>query len=304
MKKLIAIIGPTAVGKSRLALYLAQSLDSEIVSADSRQVYRYMDIGTAKPSKDELSLVHHHLIDIIRPDEDFSLAQYKQLAGKAIEGIIQRQRIPLLVGGSGQYVWAVVEGWGIPRVPPNPALRQELEVKAARGGGEELYRQLESINPAAAAGIDRYNTRRVIRALEVSQIKNTTPQPSKSNPYDSLIIGLTLDRTELYRRIDARVDRMIKQGLVEEVAGLVEKGYRLELPSMSGIGYKQIVHYLKGKTTLEAAVQQVKFESHRLVRQQYNWFSLKDGRIRWFNVGRRGVGVDIMDAVTKFISKG
>lgn len=304
MKKLIAIVGPTAVGKSRLALQLAQTLDAEIVSADSRQVYRHMDIGTAKPSKQELALVRHHLIDIVNPDEDFSLAQYQQLAGEAVEDIIRRGKLPLLIGGSGQYVWAMVEGWGIPRVPPDPALRQELEEKAAAVGSEELYRRLERINPAAAAGIDRFNTRRVIRALEVTRNKNIAPQPSKSARYDSLIIGLTLDRAELYNKIDTRVDKMIELGLVKEVSGLVKKGYRLELPSMSGIGYKQIGEYLAGKTTLEAAVQQVKFESHRYVRQQYNWFSPKDGRIRWFDARGGRVAAEIAALIAEFISKG
>ena len=140
-------------------MQLAQILGAEIVSADSRQVYRYMDIGTAKPGKEELSLVRHHLIDIINPDEDFSLAQYQQLAAESIEDIIQRRKLPFLVGGSGQYVWATIEGWGVPRVPPNPVLRQELEEKASRNGGEALFRQLEKINPEAAAGIDRLNTR-------------------------------------------------------------------------------------------------------------------------------------------------
>jgi len=304
MKKLIAIVGPTAVGKSRLALQLAQILDAEIVSADSRQVYRYMDIGTAKPGKDELSLVRHHLIDIINPDEDFSLAHYQQLAYEAIEDIVQRQRLPLLVGGSGQYVWSVVEGWEIPRVPPSPSLRQDLEAKAARNGVEELYKQLEKINPKAAVGIDRYNTRRVIRALEISQSTNAQiRQPSKSAPYDSLIIGLKLERAELYDRIDARVDRMIERGFVEEVAGLLKKDYCMDLPSMSGIGYRQIGQYLKGKTTLEAALQQIKFESHRFVRQQYNWFSPKDGRIRCFDTRGGKVADEIMALITEFISK-
>ena len=285
-------------------MQLAQILGAEIVSADSRQVYRYMDIGTAKPGKEELSLVRHHLIDIINPDEDFSLAQYQQLAAESIEDIIQRRKLPFLVGGSGQYVWATIEGWGVPRVPPNPVLRQELEEKASRNGGEALFRQLEKINPEAAAGIDRLNTRRVIRALEISQSGNVIqPRPSNSAPYESLVIGLTLDRAELYSRIDARVDRMVEKGLVEEVEWLAAKGYRLDLPAMSGIGYKQIGEYLKGKTTLEAAVQQVKFESHRFVRQQYNWFRLKDGRIRWFDVQSGRAADDIAAAINDFTGK-
>lgn len=289
MNNLIAIVGPTAVGKSRLALRLAQKFNGEIVSADSRQIYRYMDIGTAKPGRQELYFVPHHLIDIIKPDEVFSLAQYQQLASQAIDTICQLQRLPLLVGGSGQYLWSVVEGWGIPKVPPDPDLRYKLEEKATRDGGEELYRELTVRDPVAAGRIDRRNIRRVIRALEVSKTTNMSPhhQPEKSTPYNILIIGLTMDRTELYRRIDSRIDKMIELGLVEEVKKLIDIGYNLDLPSMSGIGYRQIGEFLEGKITLETAIQQIKFESHRLVRQQYNWFSPKDDRIRWFDIHSR-----------------
>ena len=302
MNDLIAIVGPTGVGKSRLALRLAQSFNGEIVSADSRQVYRYMDIGTAKPSRRELALITHHLIDIINPDEPFSLAQYQELAANAINSIIQRQKIPFLVGGSGQYVWSVLEGWGIPRVPPNPNLRHNLEERAAGGGGEEIYRELEMIDPAAASRIDRHNVRRVIRALEVargSDASTTGCQAGKTPPFGSIIIGLTTDRDELYRRIDARVDAMMEQGLVEEVKKLINMGYGLNLPAMSGIGYRQIVVFLEGGITLETAVQQIKFESHRFVRQQYNWFQSKDDRIRWFDIRGR-VGEEITALVAEF----
>ncbi len=288
MNNLIAIVGPTAVGKSRLALRLSQKFNGEIVSADSRQIYRYMDIGTAKPGRQELYLIPHHLIDIIKPDEVFSLAQYQQLANRAINTICQHQNLPLLVGGSGQYLWSVVEGWGIPKVPPDPDLRYKLEEKAARDGGEELYRELTMRDPVAAGRIDRHNIRRVIRALEISKANNKSRRkPEKTTPYNILIIGLTMDRTELYRRIDSRIDRMIERGLVEEVKKLIDMGYNLDLPSMSGIGYRQIGEFLEGKKTLEAAIQQIKFESHRLVRQQYNWFSPKDDRIRWFDIHSR-----------------
>jgi len=304
MNKLVAIVGPTGIGKSMLAIHFAQCFNAEIVSADSRQIYRHMDIGTAKPSDYELANVPHHLINIINPDNVFSLAQYKELADNAIEAVWQRGKLPLLVGGSGQYVWAVLEGWGIPRVPPDTDFRRSLEERAARDGGEEIFRELEQRDPAAAARIDRRNIRRVIRALEVNQNPDSEPkrhQPAKA-VYDSLIIGLTLERKELYRIIDSRVDRMIDRGLVEEVKALISRGYRLDLPSMSGIGYRQIGEYLEGKTSLEAAVQQIKFESHRFARQQYNWFRPKDDRIRWFDIKLNPIS-EIKEAVEGFIGR-
>jgi len=288
MNYLIAIIGPTGSGKSKLAIRLAQQFNGEIVSADSRQVYRRMDIGTAKPSRHELSLVPHHLINIVNPDEDFSLAQYQNLAGKAINGIQQRHKLPLLVGGSGLYIWSVLEGWGIPPVPPDPELRHSLEAKAAKVGRDELYHELIRVAPAAARRIDPHNVRRIIRALEVhGSTPFSQPQRKQVPPFKTLIVGLTTDRAELYRRIDSRVDEMLAQGLVAEVEKLVSMGYGFNLPAMSGIGYKQIGMFLRGELTLAVAVQQIKFETHRFVRHQYAWFQLKDDRINWFDIHRQ-----------------
>jgi tRNA dimethylallyltransferase len=287
MNRLVAIVGPTAIGKSRLALRLARTFGGEIVNADSRQVYRYMETGTAKPTPEELALVPHHLINITNPDESFSLAQYQELAYRAINDIHQRRKLPLLEGGSGLYVWTVVEGWQIPRVPPRPELRKKLEAKAAAIGAEKLYQELVAIDPAAAQKIDPRNVRRVIRALEVYE-QTSTPfsrlQRKQAPPFASLIIGLTCDRAELYRRIDERVDRMMAQGLVREVEKLVKMGYDFTLSAMSTIGYKQIGMHLRGELSLEEAVQQVKYETHRFVRHQYAWFRLKDDRIKWFNI--------------------
>lgn len=303
MNRLVAVVGPTGVGKSRLALDLAQAFDGEIVSADSRQVYRYMDIGTAKPIKKELPLVPHHLINIINPDEDFSLAQYQQLAYRAIEDIQRRRKRAILAGGSGLYVWAVLDGWGIPEVAPDLKLRRRLEEKAVRVGKDALYQELAQVDPVAAQRIDPANVRRIIRALEVyrgaevpiSQVQlKARPLPS------TLIIGLTADRAELYRRIDLRVDEMIERGLVDEVRGLLDRGYDLALPAMSGIGYKQIAMHLRGELALPAAIQQIKFETHRLVRHQYSWFRLKDGRIRWFDI-EKGMDSQIKALVTSLI---
>ncbi len=305
MNHLIAIVGPTGVGKSRLALKLAQTFDGEIVSADSRQVYRHMDVATAKPSREELALVPHHLVDIVNPDESFSLAQYQELAYRAIDDIQQRQKLPIFVGGSGLYVWSVVEDWGVPRVPPDPDFRRRLEARAAAGGGDELYCELERIDPVAAGRIDKRNVRRVIRALEIRRGTKPSvrqPQPKRAPPYNTLLIGLTADRAELYRRIDLRVDKMIEQGLVQEMKRLTDMGYGLDLPAMSGIGYRQIGMFLGGDLTLEAATEQIKFESHRFVRHQYNWFGLKDDRIQWFDITGEA-GSEITALVEKFIIK-
>ena len=303
MHRLVAIVGPTGVGKRRLALHLAQTFNREIVSADSRQVYRHMDIGTAKPSLEELSLVPHHLLNIIDPDEDFSLAQYQRLAYRVIDDIEQRNKLPLLIGGSGLYVWSVLEGWKIPSVPPDLEFRHSLEEKAAKAGKDELYQELVKVDPIAAQGIDPRNVRRVIRALEVHRSTQTPLSQlrhKQAPPFKTLIIGLTADRAELYRRINLRVDEMIKQGLVEEVKRLVNMGYDLNLPALSGIGYKQIGMFLKDELTLDAAIQQIKFETHRFVRHQYNWFRLKDDRIQWFNIQRK-VDQEITALIAKFI---
>ncbi len=287
MNRLLAVVGPTGAGKSRLALRLAKALDGEIVSADSRQVYRHMNIGTAKPTTEEQALVPHHLIDVVNPDEDFSLAQYQQLAYKAIEDIHRRHKLALLVGGSGLYVWSVLEAWKIPAVAPDPEFRRHLETKAAGGGEDELYQELARLDPVAAQRIDPRNVRRTIRALEVhrsAELPISRLQGKAVPSFNTLIIGLTAERQELYRRIDLRVDEMIKRGLVDEVKHLMERGYNASLPAMSGIGYKQIILFLKGEMPLADAVQQTKFETHRLARHQYSWFRLKDVRIGWFDI--------------------
>ncbi len=306
MNRLVAIVGPTGIGKSKLALRLAQKFKGEIVSADSRQVYRHMDIGTAKPSREELSLVPHHLLNLVNPDEDFSLAQYQQLAYRAIGDIHQRNKLSILVGGSGMYVWSVLEGWGIPRVPPDLKFRHSLEEKAAKVGEDKLYQELVEIDPVAAQRIDRRNVRRIIRALEVhkgTETSHSQLQYRQAPPFNTIIIGLTADRTELYRRLDLRVDEMIKQGLVAEVEKLVDMGYDFNMPAMSGIGYKQIGMFLNGELTLATAIQQVKFETHRFVRHQYNWFRLKDERIKWFDIQSK-LDSEITALVARFIKEG
>jgi tRNA dimethylallyltransferase len=283
---MIAIVGPTAVGKSELALHLAQYFPIEIISADSQQVYRYMDIGTNKPSPAERALVPHHVIDVVEPDEDFSLAMYHQLAIEALEAIEQKGKLPLLVGGSGLYVWSLIEGWKIPHVPPDQKLRRQLETRAEQEGSQSLYQELQDIDHVAAAKINPSNMRRIIRALEIYYATGQPPsqlQRKEVPGFSVLIIGLTQKRSELYRRIDGRVDKMIRRGLVEEVEQLLKKGYRPSLPSMSGMGYKQIGQFLQGEMTLPEAIDKIKYETHRLARHQYAWFRFSDSRIHWFD---------------------
>ena len=292
MSHLIAIVGPTAVGKSALAIHLAQVFGGEIVSADSRQVFRGMDIGTAKPGPEERAQVPHHLIDVVEPDQDFTLAHYQQMAIRAIADIQRRGRLALLMGGSGLYVRALVGGFSIPHVRPDAELRRSLEEKAAAEGYMALYEELKGVDPTAAKRIDPRNVRRVIRALEVfhatglpfSQLQGSSPfLPS----LHTLTIGLTTARVNLYQRIDSRVDSMMKQGLVQEIEGLLKRGYSLDLPAMSGLGYKQIGQYLQGKLSLAEAIQRIKYETHRFARHQYAWFRPNDEEIHWFDVRDR-----------------
>jgi len=278
---LLVIVGPTAVGKTALAIDLARRLDGEIVSADSRQIYRGMDIGTAKPTPEEQALVPHHLIDIVAPDEPYTLAQFQADAYAAINDGLARGKLPLLVGGTGLYVRAVVNGLRIPRVPPNPELRAQLAAQDSLA----LYERLRELDPEAAVRIDPRNVRRTIRALEVclttgerfSELGRASPPP-----YRITQIGLTLSRSELYARIDARVDRMMADGLVSEVESLAAEGYSWSLPSMSGLGYREIGAFLRGQVSLDEAVANIKRNTRDFVRRQYAWFRPKDERIRWF----------------------
>jgi tRNA dimethylallyltransferase len=246
-----------------------------------------MDIGTNKPSPADRASVPHHIIDVVDPDEDFSLATYHQLAFEALEAIKQKGKLPLLVGGTGLYVWSLVEGWKIPRVPPDREMRRRLEHRAELEGGQSLYRELQIIDPVAADKIDPGNIRRTVRALEIYYATGQPPSQLQRKQEPSLpilVIGLTQERSQLYRRIDARADEMVKRGLVAEVRQLLGKGYGPLLPSMSGIGYKQVVQFIQAEMTLPEAVVKIKHETHRLARHQYAWFRLNDSRIRWFGV--------------------
>jgi len=301
MKSLIAILGPTAVGKSALAIQLAKEFRGEIVSADSRLVYRGMDIGTAKPSAEEQRVAPHHLIDLVNPDEPFTLAEYQPLAYSTIAGIHARGNMPFLVGGTGLYVRAVLEGLSIPRVKPNLERRTELE----RVDAALLYTRLQELDPIAAARIDPKNKRRIIRAIEVTESAGTPIselQKLDAPNYRVLRIGLTMPRDQLYERINARVDQMIAHGLIAEVQGLIDRGYSADLSSMSGLGYRQIAAYLHGKTSRDEAIRILKRDTRRFVHHQYSWFRLNDPRIQWFDVNAPSYG-NIRDSVAQFLDR-
>jgi tRNA dimethylallyltransferase len=289
---LVVIVGPTAVGKTETALKIIQKFDGEIVSADSRLFYRGMDIGTAKPSRTEQNIVPHHLIDVVDPDVTWSLGIFQQEAEKIIHGIHEKGKIPFLVGGTGQFIRAVTEGWNIPRQEPDHRMRAVLLNWSEEIGSDGLYQKLKILDPIAAENIDARNVRRVIRAIEVCLLTGSRFSSQRSkliSPYDLLILGLRRDRTELFSRIDARIESMFQSGFIDEVKSLLDRGYSPDLPSFSAIGYREISAYLDGKTTLEEAKLLIKRGTHQYVRRQANWFKESDPYIHWFPVDDLGI---------------
>jgi tRNA dimethylallyltransferase len=285
IKPLIVILGPTAVGKTEIAIRVAGRFQGEIISADSRLFYRGMDIGTAKPSPEEQAIVPHHLIDVAEPDQDWSLAIYLPRALEVIDDIHRRGMLPFLVGGTGQYIQAVVQGWDLPQIKPDPDLRFVLESWANELGSDGLRKRLAVLDPAAAEGIDGPNIRRMIRALEVILTSGRlfSSQKLKSgSPYDVLQIGLIRPREELYRRIDLRIEKMLQDGLVQEVQDLLDAGYSPDLSSLSAIGYKQIIAHLLEGVPFDESVRQIQSKTRKYVRHQANWFKESDPDIHWY----------------------
>ncbi|OGO25640.1 MAG: tRNA (adenosine(37)-N6)-dimethylallyltransferase MiaA [Chloroflexi bacterium RBG_16_54_11] len=285
---MVVILGPTGVGKSEIAIELAGRFNAEIVSADSRLFYRGMDIGTAKPTKAERQCLPHHLIDVAEPDETWSLGVFQREAHRTIREVFSKGYLPFLVGGTGQFVRAISEGWSIPPVEPNMRLREALNRWAIEIGALQLHQKLAMLDPEAAGGIDPTNLRRTIRALEVIL---STGRPFSAQRrrgvkfYNSLLIGLTCPRAELYRRIDERISEMLEAGFVNEVRRLLEQGYSADLPTMSAIGYAEMVAYLHGKITLDEAIRLMQHRTRRFVRRQANWFKEDDPTIHWFQRG-------------------
>lgn len=284
-KPLIVIVGPTAVGKTSISVNLAQRFDGEIVSADSRSFYRGMDIGTAKPTLEEMRGIPHHLIDVADPDEIWNLAIFQRRAYQAIDEIHDREKLPFLVGGTGQYIRSIIEGWRIPPQKPDYNIREALTLWADRIGAEALHERLEAIDPAAAEKIDYRNLRRTVRALEVilkTGTRFSELRQKQTCPYHPILLGIDRPREELYERVDERIETMLAEGLVQEVEGLLRAGFSPELPTFSAIGYQEILQYLQGNISLEEATLLIKRNTRIFVRRQANWFKPDDPRITWF----------------------
>lgn len=312
MQPLLVILGPTAVGKSRLALALARRLGGEIVSADSAQVYRHLDIGTDKPSAEERAAVPHHLVDVVDPDEPFSVWDFQRLARAAIADIGARGRLPLLVGGTGLYIRAVIRrGYAFPPAPPDPGLRAALAARVEREGWEALHRALRQADPEAAARIDPRNVRRVIRALEVYLSTGVpfsrwvgggarSPDAAEGPPlYDALLVGLTREREDLYRRIEERVEAQLRRGLVEEVRRLLARGYDPGLQSFQALGYKEVIAYLAGRVPYDEMVRLLKRNTRRYAKRQWTWFRREAG-VHWFDLTRQGEA-EVEEAVARLV---
>lgn len=286
-KKIIVIVGPTAVGKTYVSVELAKELNTEIISADSMQIYRGMDLGTAKITEGEKSGIIHHMIDVASPDEDYSVSEFKKQAEEIIDDLLLNNKIPVIVGGSGLYVNALIYDLDFSKAKSDEKLREYYTYYYKKHGEDALYDKLMKIDPESAGKIHKNNVKRVIRALEVYDITGmkfseiNTDIRKASNKYDCITVGLSMDRKILYERINQRVDLMLSSGLVEEVKTLFEKGYDKNLVSMRGIGYKEVIDYLEGSTDYEEMVNILKQNTRRFAKRQYTWF-LKDKNVKWF----------------------
>lgn len=303
---MVAILGPTAVGKTEIAIQLAERLGAEIISADSRLLYRGMDIGTAKPSLEQRSRVVHHLIDVAEPNEGWSLTVFQQAAAKAIDEVHERGKLPILVGGTGQYLRAIVEGWMPPKLAPQPLLRKVLDEWERQVGREGMHRRLAVLDPAAAQQIDGRNVRRTLRALEVTLATGrrfSEQRTHREAPYRLLQIGLTRPRVELCARIDARIQEMLDAGWLDEVRSLLARGYDPSLPSLSAIGYAQLAAHLSGEISLEQAITEIKRKTRMFVRRQAAWFKPGDASIHWFEAGETEVIEAIQNEIAGFLQQ-
>lgn len=286
MNKLLVIFGPTAVGKTKLAIELAKKTNGEIISADSMQVYRGMDIGTAKPSAEEQQGVPHHLIDIRNPDEEWTVSDFVKEAQRSKSKIKDHGKAPILVGGTGLYLWTLLEGYSFPIAPADKEIREKLEKVPLT----TLYARLSTVDPQATEKIHANDKKRIVRALEVYELtgkpiselqKQRTPLDFARGKQNTVLVGLNLPREQLYQRIEERVDQMITRGLIEEVKGLLAKGYSKDLPAFQALGYKEVIEYLDGKWTKEQMIAELKKRTRNFARRQMTWFKrFKD--VKWF----------------------
>jgi tRNA dimethylallyltransferase len=286
--RVVIILGPTGVGKSKLAIELAEEIDGEIISADSMQVYRHMDIGTAKPTLEEQKRVRHHMIDLVNPDQTFHAAQYRTLGRKTIDQLNAHGKPIFIVGGTGLYIKALTQGiFNTPKI--DPIVRERLKQEAEEKGGDFLYRRLKKVDPETASNLHPHDLFRTIRALEVF---DSTGVPISfyrkqhrfgERPYLTLKVGLEMERKTLYHQIEERVDRMIEKGFLQEVKGLMEMGYNSELKPMQSLGYKQMVQFLSKKIEWVEAVRQIKRDTRHYAKRQWTWFKA-DPEVRWRNV--------------------
>lgn len=302
---LLVIVGPTAVGKTAYCIELALRLRTEIVTADSMQVYRGMNIGTAKPDAEEQRGIPHHGIDLVDPDEECNVADYRQHALESIASIHERGMLPILTGGTGLYIRAVVDEFLFPERGADWALRRRLEEEAEQAGRPALHARLRAVDPETAARLHPNDLRRVVRALEVYErtgrplSEHLREARGKGSPFDLLMFGLTRPRHELYERINARVHEQIRAGLVEEVSALLERGLDEDDVSMKGLGYKEIIAYLKGRCTLEEAITILQRDTRHYARRQLTWFRA-DKRIQWLDMSRYDT---VEDALTPVIDQ-
>ena len=298
--KLIMLVGPTASGKTGLAIQLAQTLDTEIISADSRYLYRQLNIGVSKPTPVELAQVRHHLINCADLDQPWSIGEYKAEAENLIHSLNDIGKIPLLTGGTGQYIRAIRQNWHIPELEADDRMRMVLEAIGETIGFDKLYENLQVLDPEAAGFIDYHNHRRTVRALEVifkTGVRFSQIRSKDTPPFDSLIIGLEWQRIELYQRIDARIEQMLTEGFLEEVRDLVEHGYREALQKMGVIGYNELIAFLDGKINLEEALILIKRNTRKYVRRQANWFKPSDPEIHWLNAQDPAILEKMLDLV-------
>lgn len=300
--RLVVVAGPTAVGKTALSIDLAQRFGGEVINADSRYLYQGFDIGVDKPTLAERGGIPHHLIDVLPPTGDMSLARYQDLANAAILEVAKRGKLPILTGGTPLYINAVIEGWRIPRVPPDSDFRARSEAEAAQDGGVSLMQRLREVDPASAERCGA-NIRRVIRALEVYQatgIPMSAQEGKGPPPYDTVELGLFRPRDQLLQIIDRRVQAQVERGLVQEVEGLLAAGVPAHAPAMSSIGYRQLLPYLQGTVTLADAIERIRFDTHRYVRHQETWLR-KNPRLDRFEVSAPGWHDEVVAKISAFL---